>query len=136
MYVAVLLAGEIIQCVSQGLRPVWPPDCFPHLEYLGKRCLAHHSDERPTFTEIVKEIEDMEVRCCAHVGQRLAAPRLALAATNMLAAVTYPEGCINGHVFACCSCQGLPIKPHASITGSCSLSLLPCSRPLLGLPYR
>lgn len=53
--------GEIIQCVSQGLRPVWPPDCFPHLEYLGKRCLAHNPDERPSFTEIVKEIEDMEV---------------------------------------------------------------------------
>ena len=60
-------AGEIIQCVSQGLRPVWPPDCFPHLEYLGKRCLAHHPDERPSFTEIVMEIEDMEVSvACKH----------------------------------------------------------------------
>lgn len=45
----------------QGLRPQWPPDCFPHLEYLGKRCIAHNPADRPTFGEIVKELEDMEV---------------------------------------------------------------------------
>ncbi|KAG2497768.1 hypothetical protein HYH03_004040 [Edaphochlamys debaryana] len=53
--------GEVIQSVSQGLRPQWPPDCFPHLEYLGKRCIAHNPADRPTFGEIVKELEDMEV---------------------------------------------------------------------------
>lgn len=53
--------GEVIQSVSQGLRPQWPPDCFPHLEYLGKRCIAHNPADRPTFSEIVKELEDMEV---------------------------------------------------------------------------
>jgi hypothetical protein len=34
----------------QGLRPQWPPDCFPHLEYLGKRCIAHNPGDRPSFT--------------------------------------------------------------------------------------
>ncbi|EFJ51334.1 hypothetical protein VOLCADRAFT_109637 [Volvox carteri f. nagariensis] len=53
--------GEVIQSVSQGLRPQWPPDCFPHLEYLGKRCIAHNPADRPSFGEIVKELEDMEV---------------------------------------------------------------------------
>ncbi len=48
-------------CRPQGLRPQWPPDCFPHLEYLGKRCIAHNPADRPTFTDIVKELEDMEV---------------------------------------------------------------------------
>ena len=49
---------QIIHCVViEGRRPEFPPDAPPALAALGRRCLAENPEERPTFAQILEELE-------------------------------------------------------------------------------
>lgn len=43
--------------VVEGRRPELPPDAPPALAALGRRCLAVDPEERPTFAQILEELD-------------------------------------------------------------------------------
>lgn len=46
--------------VREGLRPVWPEDCFSPLRKLGQQCLSQDFVDRPTFECIIKQLSQLE----------------------------------------------------------------------------
>lgn len=43
--------------VIEGRRPEFPPDAPPALAALGRRCLAVAAEERPTFAQILEDLD-------------------------------------------------------------------------------
>jgi len=50
----------IIQTAKKGVRPTIPPNCPESFEKLIKDCWAHESDKRPSCTEILTKLEEIE----------------------------------------------------------------------------
>ena len=45
--------------VIEGRRPELPPDAPPALAALGRRCLAVNPEDRPTFAQILEELDSL-----------------------------------------------------------------------------
>ena len=51
--------GQIVSTVIFGkIRLEWPASMPPALAALGARCLAHCANDRPSFTNVCKELEE------------------------------------------------------------------------------
>lgn len=50
----------ILLGIREGLRPVWPEDCFSPLRKLGQQCLSQDFVDRPTFECIIKQLSQLE----------------------------------------------------------------------------
>jgi hypothetical protein len=64
--------NEIACAVTQGTRPVFPPEVPPQLTALAARCWLHDPEARPTFADIIRALRPLRGQLPEVVTMRLA----------------------------------------------------------------